>query len=592
MNEVLLLYLEKVNLYNTQLAKARAKLVNLGIWRLMAFTAAVICFYLFFTGRSNLFLLSGSLALFVFLFLVRKYQDMSDEKLLTEKLLFINQNEAGILNGEPNKFDAGLSFDVNEKYYTDLDVFGEQSIYHLLNRTATSIGSKTLAGYLKKSSTDKNEILSLQESIKELRNQADQRQLLTAKGLVYTYSDSDLIEIEQWLNEKEVIVSGKWITVARWLLPAINIITIIYWIITGNYYPFTVSAAINWSQIGRFAKHTLKQHQLMSKKQEILDQYAAVLKTFAGFHIQKSELAKRLKEISLNAYAAIKQLSGISSFFDQRLNMLVAVFLNTVLLYDIQCLWWLEKWRATYKEKFSHWLAAAGQMEFLNSMATFAYNNPAYCFPEVKTGNPFIKASGISHPLINEKERVKNDFAIGMEDKLQLITGSNMSGKTTFLRSVGVNILLAQCGAPVCADAFEFTPVQILSSIRISDSLQEHTSYFMAELKKLHYIMESLQTGAPSLVLIDEILRGTNSDDKSHGSEQFIKKIIPASSITLFATHDLSLGNLEKEYPGIVRNYCFESIIQNGELSFDYKLHHGIAQNKNASFLMEKMGII
>ncbi|MES1222754.1 MAG: DNA mismatch repair protein, partial [Bacteroidota bacterium] len=195
-------------------------------------------------------------------------------------------------------------------------------------------------------------------------------------------------------------------------------------------------------------------------------------------------------------------------------------------------------------------------------------------------------------PLIHQKERITNDFVIGGNNKLQIITGSNMSGKTTFLRTVGVNILLAQCGSPVCADAFTFSPMHIFSSIRVSDSLQEHTSYFMAELKRLQQIIINLQNGERALVLVDEILRGTNSEDKTHGSEQFIRKLLHYNCVSLFATHDLALSNLEKEFPQTISNWCFESVIENGSLHFNYKLQQGVAKNKNASFLMKKMEII
>lgn len=164
--------------------------------------------------------------------------------------------------------------------------------------------------------------------------------------------------------------------------------------------------------------------------------------------------------------------------------------------------------------------------------------------------------------------------------------------KTTFLRTLGINLILAQCGAPVCALNFVFTPMKILTSIRVNDSLQEHTSYFMAELKRLQLIIQQLQQGIPALVLIDEILRGTNSEDKTHGSEQFILQLIRYNCITLFATHDLTLASLENDHKGVISNCCFESIIQNNTLYFDYKLQHGVAKNKNASFLMKQMGII
>jgi DNA mismatch repair ATPase MutS len=266
----------------------------------------------------------------------------------------------------------------------------------------------------------------------------------------------------------------------------------------------------------------------------------------------------------------------------------------------------LEKWKEANKAFFPRWIDAVGSIECLNSLATFAFNNPGYQYPEPMaarepssgasadaTSSPlFLSATKIAHPLIPAAERITNDFTIGQPDRLILVTGSNMSGKTTFLRTIGVNLLLAQCGAPVCADRFSFTPMQILTSLRVSDSLQEHTSYFMAELKKLQKIIHRLRTGEPSLVLIDEILRGTNSEDKTYGSEQFIRRLIQYQCLSLFATHDLSLGQLEQELPGIVANYCFESTIEDGNLHFDYRLQRGIARNRNASFLMKKMEII
>jgi DNA mismatch repair ATPase MutS len=202
----------------------------------------------------------------------------------------------------------------------------------------------------------------------------------------------------------------------------------------------------------------------------------------------------------------------------------------------------------------------------------------------------FIEATRVAHPLIPAGRRVANDCSIGREERLVLITGSNMSGKTTFLRTLGVNLLMAQCGLPVCAAGFVFTPIEILTSLRIDDSLLDQTSYFMAELKKLQRIVHRLQTGASALVLIDEILRGTNSEDKTFGSAQFIRRLLQYSCLSLFATHDLTLGALEA--PGSITNYCFESVIEKDELHFNYQLQRGIARNRNASFLMKKMDII
>lgn len=592
MTDVSAAYENELSYYQQQLVQLKKQQVNLGFLRLLVFIVAAVCIYITISRNNAYFIVGALLSIALFFYFVRIYVDKKEERELAEKLVFLCQNELNIQEGKLNQFNNGEAYSSYEKYYSDLDVFGNGSLFQLINRTSTTIGEDTLAAQLKDPAADKQKITGTQEAIKELKDQLKQRQLLSAKGLLYHYDSNDLSQINQWLTEKEVFINHPWYRIALWLLPLLGISTLLYWFFSGDYFPFVIAAAINWMHVGRLAKHIKQQHQLMGKKQELLDQYASILAAYHGFNIKQSALLKELDKTSTNAAAEIKQLSRISSFFDQRLNMLVPLFLNSILVYDLHCLWWLEQWKQKNKTQLNKWLTAVGQIEYLNSLAGFAYNNPDYCFPSIKEDKPYIKAKGLAHPLISSSERIVNDFEIGVADKLQLVTGSNMSGKTTFLRSVGVNVLLAQCGAPVCAEAFEFTPMQILSSIRVSDSLQEHTSYFMAELKKLHSIVEGLATGKPSLVLIDEILRGTNSDDKSHGSELFIKKLLPTNSITLFATHDLSLGSLETAYPDLLSNYCFESIIQNGELSFDYRLHKGIAQNKNASFLMEKMGII
>jgi DNA mismatch repair ATPase MutS len=354
-----------------------------------------------------------------------------------------------------------------------------------------------------------------------------------------------------------------------------------------------IGVSISWAVTGSFLRYISEQHQLISKKQAILDQYAAVLAVFNTIDTRDSALLQEEQTRTSSAHRAIRRLSQLASFFDQRLNVLVNIFLNSFLLYDLHVMAGLEKWKETYKANFHGWIDAVGNIESLNSLASLAFNNPEFIYPAPVQGQSlFISATQLAHPLIPAAERVANDCAIGKDQQLILVTGSNMSGKTTFLRTAGVNLLLAQCGAPVCAGDFSFTPMQLLTSLRVSDSLQEHTSYFMAELKKLQRIIHHLQEGTPSLVLIDEILRGTNSEDKTYGSEQFIRKLLQYPCLSFFATHDLSLGSLEKELPGLVSNYCFESIISGDELHFDYRLRQGIARNRNASFLMKKMDII
>jgi DNA mismatch repair ATPase MutS len=439
----------------------------------------------------------------------------------------------------------------------------------------------------------KEDIEQQQQAIQSLSTQKELRQLLTAHGLLNEEKEGTLNDISGWLQQPPVLLNKRWIQWLRWLVPVYSSIAIFYWLLTNNYQWLIPAALLCWLINGPFFKQITQQHNLLGKKQSILDQYAAILSNFSKADAGNSLQLQKEKAIALEAHQSVKKLSRLSYMFDQRLNLAIGFLANSLFLFDIQCLWALEKWKQQHKDRFPDWSRCVGTIEALNSLATFAFNYPQYKYPVVATNNISIAATQMAHPLIPVKESVANDATFGINEQLVLVTGSNMSGKTTFLRTLGVNLILAQCGAPVCAATFVFTPMVIRSSIRVSDSLQEHTSYFMAELKRLQQIIHYLQQQtAPVLILIDEILRGTNSEDKTHGSEQFIKKLLQYRCLTLFATHDLTLSRLEDELPGKVNNYCFESTISNGDLLFDYKLQRGVAKNKNASFLMEKMEII
>jgi DNA mismatch repair ATPase MutS len=585
-------YNDQANLYSQKADALKKTISRISVFRLISFLLAVLFIYFHFTKTGNVFLLTAFIILIVFSILVSTSLKLKKQLALYEKLLFINANENNILQSKPNQFDNGQNFLIAGSYFDDLDVFGQSSLYHLLNRTTTQHGSSQLAGLLSKGILSKENIERYQQAVQSLSPQTEKRQLLTANGLLYVEEKTSLNSIMDWLKTESRITHQLWWKIIRWILPAFNLFAFFYYLATDElkFLLYGGSAALLLTAI--FIKYINEQHQLIAKKQEILDQYAAILNVFNTVDCGTSEELKKLHETTVVAVRAIKQLARLTAFFDQRLNLLVALFFNSIFLYDLQILSTLEDWKENYKEKFDEWIHCVGEIECLNSFATFAFNNPDYTYPLVSTGELVIEAKAAAHPLIHAGERITNDFAIGKTDKLQLVTGSNMSGKTTFLRTIGVNILLAQCGAPVCASSFLFFPMHIFSSIRISDSLQEHTSYFMAELKRLQQIILQLQNGEQALVLIDEILRGTNSEDKTHGSEQFIRKLLNYNCLSLFATHDLALSSLENEFPQKISNWCFESVIENDTLHFDYKLQRGVAKNKNASFLMKKMDII
>lgn len=586
-------YEERISQYSQQLESIKKRSLLVAIARLASFLALAWSAWQWIQQGGATYPVLTAAFLVLFVLFIRLALTLSDKKKLLEKFLFLCRNELGVLQNKPNQFDNGQAFAGNDNYTGDLDIFGPNSLFHLLNRTTTQHGNQALADLLRQSLLEKKAIEAQQEAVRTLSGQKELRQLITAHGLLHEEKEGNLHQVASWLRWPPLLHGKKEANLLRLAIPAFNIGSIIFYLFSGNYLPLLAGYFLGWCAVAGYAKQINQQHALLGKKQSILDQYASILRLFSSVDKGTATLLQEQQAIATEAHHAIQKLSRLAGAFDQRINMLVLIFLNGFFLYDLQCMWALENWKAANKDRFARWIDCVGTIEALNALATFAYNNPAYHWPTVNDQALTLSGQALAHPLIPSKECVANDFAMGVEERLVLVTGSNMSGKTTFLRTVGVNLLLGQCGAPVCAAAFTFTPMNILSSIRVSDSLQEHTSYFMAELKRLKQIITHLQQHSPpALVLIDEILRGTNSEDKTHGSEMFIKKLLQYNCLTMFATHDLSLSVLDQELSGRLNNYCFESIIRDGELIFDYTLQRGVAKNRNASFLMQKMQII
>jgi len=289
---------------------------------------------------------------------------------------------------------------------------------------------------------------------------------------------------------------------------------------------------------------------------------------------------------------AIKQLKNILDKFDANLNLALAIFLNPLLLWNLQLIFRLEKWRTDNKTKTLHWFAALGEMEAVSTIANLHFNHPAWVFPVFDSEqHGTFQATGMGHPLIPENKMVYNDFSTRGTAQVALITGSNMAGKSTFLRSTAVNMVLAMMGAPVCAGEMLLSPMRVISSMRVADNLEESTSTFYAELKKLKSIIECINNHEKVFVLLDEILRGTNSLDRHTGSKALVKQLIHKNAVAMLATHDVELAQLQNDFPASIHNYHFDAQIAGEELYFDYQLKEGICRSINASILMKKIGI-
>ncbi|HEY0751883.1 MAG TPA: hypothetical protein VGD26_12050, partial [Chitinophagaceae bacterium] len=303
------------------------------------------------------------------------------------------------------------------------------------------------------------------------------------------------------------------------------------------------------------------------------------------------QLQSRIKQDDEPAHKAIFHLKQILDRFDLRHHILGPLFLNPFLLWDLRQMLALDGWRNRHKTVVPEWFHTIAEAELLNSLSSFSFNDEETCWPVFKEAHGSFHAAEMAHPLIPKSKQVTNDFTLDGKGKIALVTGSNMAGKSTFLRSVAVNIVLARMGAPACCNLLELSPLELMSSMRVSDNLNENTSTFLAELKKLKSIIEAVNAHRPVLILLDEILRGTNSHDRHLGSEALIKQLVKQQAMAVVASHDLELTKLEDQYPTNIENYHFDVEVQDEQMYFDYKLKHGVCKTVNAYLLMKNIGI-
>lgn len=575
----------------TSLLKNTSEKINsISNLRLATALAFVVLFYFAFKEPS--IGIPAAISLAAFLYLVKKHSTLFEIKTHLENLVVINTSEIGVLEGRFENLPSGAQF-VNPRhaYSHDLDIFGPGSLYQYLNRCNTYGGQKRLAELLSHPINDKQKIHENQVAIRELASKTDFRQHFQASGMQTSENQDDTSQLLSWLKQSPFLPETFWFRAILKIIPGLTLIALVATIFLPVaklvLFPLIV---IQWIFAGIYLKRINVFHDYISRKKNILKKYSQLL-----LRMETEEfISPKLAGISASAHEAhenVVRLASLVSALDARTNALMTFFVNSLLMYDLQCVYRLEQWKSKNATRLPAWIDAITEAEVLNSFGTFYFNNPSFTFSEISDGKQ-IYATAIAHPLLSEEERVANDLTLGPEPSIAIITGANMAGKSTFLRTLGINMVLALNGAPVCATRFSTGSFELRSGMRTADSLQDHQSYFFAELNRLKSIMDELRAGKPLLILLDEILKGTNSNDKQAGSIALVRQLLPYSALTIIATHDLALGDLEQEYPGRVVNYCFEANIENDQLSFDYKLKLGLAQRMNASFLMKKMGII
>lgn len=595
--EVLSRYELLIKECTTQINALKIKIDRFSFIRVALLIVEVFIFISFVRSESELATLMGGLCLIipiiVFVVVVKKQNVLIKEETYLKNLLWVYQNEANLIHGMANGYDDGSIFeDEAHPYTSDLDIFGKSSLFALINRCSTKNGLTYLAEHLS-SAVNKESILSRQVAVKEIA--ADIDRTFRFRANLKGHDVSKIEEIKEKLKHKLgaqlQFTQKKLLMMYVKALPTFISILLLAAILLGGklWGIVAVVAFLNAFITFYFSEKINQVYYGFSGSAVLLNDYATAIQWTEDKEWQASYIQNWF-ESKDKVSGHIRKLSAIIQAFDARLNILLSAVLNFFLLWDLSCCIKLALWHGGVANKVTDGLNRISRFEELIALATLNYNHPNWTFPIIED-ELTLNATAIGHPLIPEQKRIANNYHLLEQATVDIITGSNMAGKSTFLRTLGINMVLAYAGAPVCAEQMSLSIARILTYMRIKDSLNESTSTFKAELNRLKMILTNVELHANAFVLIDEMLRGTNSKDKFQGSKVFIEKLIAIGTPTLFATHDLQLSELKEVYPAAVRNFHFDIQIANGEMNFDYLIKTGPCATFNAAILLKEIGL-
>ena len=584
----------------------RCRIGQVSAARLLLFVAAGAGVYAVRSMGGVVVTLTLLAAVALFLLLVKQHNRLFRRREELETEARMAREELGGLELDYSPFDGADELrDAAHLYGFDLDLFGRRSLFQAVNRTCTAPGRRRLAAWLAAHLTAPQEIRERQAAVAELARQAGFCRRFRLLGLLQKGAAADEEELRLWAEAPSQFGRSRW---ARWWPAAVvstNMVCLAA--VLAGWLTATAWGTV-WAVLVvlsfRFTQRINKWQAAYGRKLQVLSTYAELLQLMDG-QTAEAKLLRDIRELTggeeRRASQAIRRLGRLMHELDQRNNLFMYALLNGSFGWEVRQVLRIEAWKEQHAAHLPRWMEAIGRMDALCSLATFAYNHPDYVFPTLLTkeeseaahGSSFcFRAEGLGHPLMARERCVRNDIDMRRRPAFFIITGANMAGKSTYLRTVGVNFLLACTGAPVCATGMELTPVRLVTSLRTSDSLADNESYFFAELKRLKLIIDMLQRGEELFIVLDEILKGTNSVDKQRGSMALVRQLMALRANGIIATHDLLLGTLIETFPPhSIRNFCFEADIRNDELTFDYRLRTGVARNMNACFLMQKMGI-
>ena len=505
-------------------------------------------------------------------------------------------DELSALERDYSVFDGGTDFvNASHDYTYDLDVFGERSLFQCINRTCTEMGRTCLAGWFGAHETDVTVLKERQNRVRFLASRPGFREGFRTAGLCRSEGEMPVLDVGQWVSMPFRLVSSPFLRVALWVVPFVNAVLIIgalagFWpgSFAGLFFVLFLMASL------LMQRRVTQIQQAYDRLYRLLHTYSGLLRTvdeeLAGAACMKP-LYERLTVDGCSAVEAVRRLERMLDVLDRRNNILVSSVLDGLYWWQLRQLVRLERWRTEYGAHLPVWMGVLGEIDALCSLATFAYNHPSAVFAEWSEGPFVLQARGMKHPLMDPTRCVPNDASLPGCPFFVVVTGANMAGKSTYLRTLGVNYLLACVGAPSTCESLRLSPASLVTSLRTTDSLADGESYFFAELKRLQSILERLGKGERLFVVLDEILKGTNSLDKQRGSLALVRKLMELNANGIIATHDLQLASLARVFPGKIDNVCFEADIEGDELTFSYRMRPGVAHNMNACFLMRRMGL-
>lgn len=603
------IYIDNIKMYDAKILKLSKALKRNSFSRLFIFViSGILLIYLFSNKLFTPFFIFLPIAIICFGAAINYHSKITFLKKHTAFLKSINESEILKEKCDLEEFDTGDKFiDHNHPYTSDLDIFGQHSIFQLVNRTTTESGMILLAEWLSKPAPD-YEIPERQKAIKELSQKLDYRQDFQAAGMHFQNKKSDYYELLNWVKAPVILLKNKTLYLAlAIMLPVMFLLSCYYF-----YANLGSLKALIFLSLMIFVLfiNIMILRKVTPLAEHIVNTSTKNLKTLRGYKILINKIegesfrSKKLTDLKsiltqgkYSAYNEINRLCKILDYSQQRGvkgepfggNQFYPL-LNLFLLLDIHMIFDAERWKLKNREVLKSWAEVVSEFEVINSFAGFCYSNPSYTFPEITEKNNYVHFELLGHPLLDPGVRVYNNFHSEGQGDVVMITGSNMAGKSTFLRAVGVNIVLGLAGAPCCAKNAQISNLKLYSSMRTEDNLKKGISSFYAELSRIETMLKLIESNNNVFFLLDEMFKGTNSKDRHRGGFSFIHQVSKLNTSGIIATHDIELAKLAGNN-GLVTNYSFNSEIKDNSMIFSYELEPGICNDFNASELMKQSGI-